>query len=325
MTEENAAAAVAVLDLAAATEDPDRPLPGQPDKPTSIRRLVGAAVLVLMGLSAAYSNNAFGLRDRFRPPSSYLGGRTVAPPAAQGPAVGDVPVARPVHDIRSQPWWQPLTTLRGAGSATTETFTIDRHALQWRVKWKCSDGSFGAIPVPESRRGARPRPLAQAPCPGQGTGFSVRTGRYAIQVTAAGPWEMTVEQQVDSPMVEPPPPGIDSPEARVLATGSFYDVDRVGKGTVRIVDLADGRRVLRLDDFFVSINSDLEIWFSEHPKPTSTPEAASAPHRRLEFLKATAGAMNYEVPADLDVSRYRSIVIWCELTSNAYSAATLQR
>ncbi len=71
------------------------------------------------------------------------------------------------------------------------------------------------------------------------------------------------------------------------------------------------------------MRSVLEIWFSEHPRPRSTPEAASAPHRQLAFLKATAGSMNYEIPPDLDVSRYRSIVIWCELTSNAYAAAEL--
>jgi hypothetical protein len=105
----------------------------------------------------------------------------------------------------------------------------------------------------------------------------------------------------------------------------MYDVDREGEGTVRIVSLPDGRRVLRLEDFFVSINSDLEIWLSEHPHPETTPEAASAEHRQVSFLKATAGEMNYELAPDVDLDRYKSIVIWCELTSNAYAAATLQR
>jgi hypothetical protein len=170
-----------------------------------------------------------------------------------------------------------------------------------------------------------PRPLAQGSCPSEGTGYSVRTGGMAIRVMTPGSWEMTVEQQVEMPMVEPPPEGMDSPDSRVLATGTMYDVDRVGRGTVRIVSLPDGRRVLRLEDFFVSINSDLEIWFSEHPMPRTTPEAASSPHRQLAMLDATAGAMNYEIPAEFDVSRYGSIVIWCELTSNAYAAASLER
>ncbi|MFP5375661.1 MAG: DM13 domain-containing protein, partial [Acidimicrobiia bacterium] len=288
----------------------------------------GGVRLVLLGASAAYSATAWGLRARYRPPASYLAGRPAAAPDG-APAVGagaggaDAPDARPAHDVRSQPWWQPLVTVGGRASGTTEEFVVDRHALQWRVSWRCSEGAFRAVPVGGS--GAGRRPLADAgACPARGTGYSVRTGRFAVGVTTPGAWEVTVEQQVDSPMVEAPPAGLDDPAARPLATGSVYDVDRTGRGTARIVALPDGRRVLRLEEFFVSMNSDLEIWFSEHPHPTSTPEAASAPHRQLAFLKATAGSMTYELPADLDVSRYRSIVIWCELTSNAYAAAVLQ-
>jgi hypothetical protein len=35
--------------------------------------------------------------------------------------------------------------------------------------------------------------------------------------------------------------------------------------------------------------------------------------------------MNYEIPRDIDVSKYQSIVIWCEITRNAYAAASIQR
>lgn len=289
--------------------------------------MAGTVVLVAMGFSAAYSANAWGLRDQFRPPVTRLDDRAPAPAVGvpdAGLAVPNGGVATPAHDIRSQPWWQPLTTLQGDGPATSDEFAIDSHALQWRVNWHCERGSLRVVPAEPSGQ-ALPRPLADAACPSQGTGYSVQTGTFVLQVSATGPWAVTVEQQVDSPLVEPPPPGMDSPDAQVLATGAMYDVDRVGEGTVRIVSLPDGRRVLRLEDFFVSINSDLEIWLSEHPRPKTTPEAASADHRQVSFLKATAGAMNYELAPEVDLARYQSIVIWCELTSNAYAAATLQR
>ena len=32
-----------------------------------------------------------------------------------------------------------------------------------------------------------------------------------------------------------------------------------------------------------------------------------------------------QVPKDIDVSKYSSIVIWCEITRNAYAAASIQR
>lgn len=43
------------------------------------------------------------------------------------------------------------------------------------------------------------------------------------------------------------------------------------------------------------------------------------------MLKATVGNMNYEIQRDVDVSRYKSIVIWCEITRNAYAAAPIER
>lgn len=299
---------------------PRSPAPGTADGAGPLRRIVGAVILAAMGLSAAYSANAWGLRDRYLPPVARLGDRTPAPAVA----APDAPVVAAANDIRSLPWWQTVTTLRGAGAGTTEPFTVDRHALQWRVKWRCTAGRLRLVPSPVAGK-PLPRPLADTACPSEGVGFSVRTGRFELQATASSDWEALVEQQVDVPMVEPLPAGTDGPDAKVLATGSVYDVDRVGRGGVRIIALPDGARVLRLEDFFVSINSDLEIWLSEAPHPTSTPEAAASPHQRISFLKATAGSMNYEVPASVDLSRYRSIVIWCELTSNAYAAATLHR
>ena len=83
--------------------------------------------------------------------------------------------------------------------------------------------------------------------------------------------------------------------------------------------------MIRLEDFFVSINSDLEIRLSEVPDPKTTDQAVSAPFKVVAPLKATVGNMNYEVPKDIDVSKYKSIVIWCEITRNAYAAATIQK
>lgn len=288
------------------------------------RMVVGTIVLVVMAASAAYSANVEGVRDRFAPPATRLTTRP-APEPASGTAGAGSEVAAP-RDLgsRSQPYWQPLATLSGEGATTTKAFTIDRGALQWRVAWKCTTGTFSLTPV-GTNGGAR-RPLARkVACPAEDTGYSVKSGIYSLRVETAGAWEATVEQQVDVPLIEPPLPEMASPGTTVVATAAMYNVDRIGKGTARIHRLEDGRLVLRLDDFFVSINSDLEIWLSEAEHPTTTPEAAAAPHVQVSFLKATTGAMNYELPEGIDLSRFRSIVIWCELTKNAYAAAILER
>ncbi|HVM15658.1 MAG TPA: DM13 domain-containing protein [Egibacteraceae bacterium] len=292
------------------------------DRPGGLRLVAGVAILVVMAASAAYSANVEGIRDRFTPPAARLPERSAPPPLI---AVPDAEVATP-RDFRSrsQPWWQPLTTLSGDGSTTTEVFTVDRNALQWRAAWQCSAGSLTVTPVRADGRALRSLARSDA-CPAEGTGYSVQTGAHSLRVEASGAWRVTLEQQVDVPLVEPPLPEMASPGSKVLATATMYDVDRVGKGTARIHQLSDGRLVLRLEDFFVSINSDLEIWLSEAAHPRTTPEAAAAPHVQVSFLKATTGAMNYPLPDDVDLSRVRSLVIWCELTKNAYAAATFER
>jgi hypothetical protein len=112
--------------------------------------------------------------------------------------------------------------------------------------------------------------------------------------------------------------------AKVLASGPFYNIDRTGKGMAKIYEMPDGTRVLRLDNFYVTINSDLELRLSELPAPHSTEESVQAPFKGLGVLKATTGSMNYPLPRDVDVSRYHSIVVWCELTHNAYAGAALK-
>jgi hypothetical protein len=106
----------------------------------------------------------------------------------------------------------------------------------------------------------------------------------------------------------------------------MYDVDRHGEGTAKIYELADGSRVLRLDDFFVTINSDLELQLSGLVEPHSTDEIAAAHPGIVTVapLKVTVGNMNYTLPPGLDLAKYHSIVIWCEITRNAYAAASIQ-
>lgn len=276
------------------------------------RRVLGGFLLLVMGLSAAYSDNSWGVRDRYPPPAA----RVAAPaPQAAGAAVA----------LRSLPYWEPVTTLRGHGDATTRPFRIDGDAVQWRVTWSCSEGSMTIRAVRGDERIGRRDLVPNQPCTEQEPAFSITDGELALEVTADGAWTAVVEQQVDRPKVEPPLPAMSQPGAAVVATGSFYDVDRTGRGTVEVHRLPDGRQALRLSDFYVSINSDLEVWLTTAAAPRTTDEAAAARHVSVVALEATAGSMNVVLPDGLDVSGYRSVVIWCEITRNAYAAAALTR
>jgi hypothetical protein len=202
---------------------------------------------------------------------------------------------------------------------TAPAFAISGDALQWRVKWTCQSGHL-VVRAPDQRR-----PVVDAPCPGTDVGYGVQKGNVSLQVTATGAWQMQVDQQVDVPLHEPPLPAMTAPGARPELTGSLYRIDQVGSGTVTVYRLPDGSHAIRLDDFFVTANSDLELQFSPLEAPRSTKQvtdnARSAP---IASLDVTTGALNFSVPPDVDPSQYRSLVIWCEVANSAYAAATLR-
>jgi hypothetical protein len=222
---------------------------------------------------------------------------------------------------KSQPYWVPVTGFNGTGNTTTTAFTIDQAALQWRATWRCEKPPMTVVGVRPSGEELSRKVVDTKTCPDDGTSFSTERGPFTLRVTAGGPWKVDVEQQLESPLVEPPPPGIES--AKPLGTARFYNVDRDGEGTARILQLPDGSRLIRLEDFYVSINSELELRLSELPVPKSTPDIAKAPFAEVAMLKATVGSMNYTIPPDVDLAKYRSVVIWCEVTRNAYAAASI--
>ncbi len=275
----------------------------------------GAAVLAL-------TLAACGGGDSDSAGTQTVNTRPGATPTTGAGATFDSPPSSAPGTRKSQPYWSPVATLDGTGNATTKSFTVDAGALQWRVSWHCESAPFTIVSVNAAGQESR-RKLADAlTCPKDGEGFAADKGAQTLKVTTGGPWKATVEQQIDTPLIEPAPAGLAG--AKVLGTAKVYNVDREGQGTAKIYELANGSRLIRLEDFFVSINSDLELRLSEGPNPKTTDDAVKAPFKVVAPLKATVGTMNYEVPKDIDVSKYKSIVIWCEITRNAYAAANIE-
>lgn len=242
---------------------------------------------------------------------------------ANNPAGFDVPPTTTAATARkSQPYWVPLGSFDGTGNTTTKAFTVDAGALQWRISWHCETAPFTVVSVNAAGQESKRKLADGLTCPTDGQGFATDKGAQTLKVTTPGKWTITVDQQVDVPLVEPAPASLGS--AKVLGTATIYNVDKEGEGTAKIYDVGGGDRVLRLDNFFVNVNSDLEIRLSELAAPRSTPEVEKASFTVVAPLKATIGSMNYDIPKDVDLSKYKSIVIWCEITRNAYAAASIK-
>jgi len=144
-----------------------------------------------------------------------------------------------------------------------------------------------------------------------------------VQVAADGPWRLQVAQQVDLPLVEPPSPAMTAPGSAAVAGGPLYNIDKTGTGKATLYRQADGRYAVRLEDFFVSPNVDLELRFSPLEAPHSSSEFSNAPSEVVAVMDVTAGSVNYAVPTNIDPTRYRSVVVWCVPIKSAYAAAAL--
>ena len=282
-----------------------------------LRRALGGLLFLIMAAGAVYGGDFFGVREQLSPPATRVEGSAFQPVDQNAPA-------RAESVRRSQPYWRPLTRFSGSGPLSTAAFAVDPGALQWRVKWACERGALAIQPQQPSGQDEGRRLVDTAGCPQKGSALSVAPGTFKLDVQAQGPWTAQIEEQVDVPLVEPPTAKMTAQASQMVARGTFYDIDEEGEGTVKLYRAKDGSVSLRLDDFYVSPNVDLEIRFSELERPTSTQQVAAAPFEDIVFLKATTGAMNYRIPPGVLSDRVRSVVIWCEITSNAYAAASLR-
>ncbi|HET7488799.1 MAG TPA: DM13 domain-containing protein [Acidimicrobiales bacterium] len=234
----------------------------------------------------------------------------------------------------SAPRWETLTRLSGTGPLTTDKLTILPGALQWRARWSCQSGHLKVSTIPPPRRG---EPMIDAECTGvtpttadspgsvganAPVGYSIVTGAVQLKVEATGPWAMTVDQQVDTPLDEAPLPAMAA--APVLAQGDFYNIEYKGTGHATLYKLPDGSLALRLENFQVSNNTDLFLWVSEAAEPKSSADAANTPHVEVGNLKSTFGSENYVLPPSITPEKAKSIVVWCQPVRVAYTAAALR-
>lgn len=108
-----------------------------------------------------------------------------------------------------------------------------------------------------------------------------------------------------------------------LVRGQFGEIDALhkGAGSATIYRLPDGGRVLRFEDFSVTNGPDLFVYLAEPVAPRDGQQVRSG--HELSRLKGNVGDQNYELPADLDLGRFMSIVIFCRQFNVVFSTAPL--
>jgi hypothetical protein len=184
------------------------------------------------------------------------------------------------------------------------------------------------MPSP-TRAAARPaprRPLVRALLVAvafvvAGAWYAFRPDRLltASTVTEAAP--VAAAPPAATPAAAAPAPG--AAAAPALARGRFHSNAHETVGAAAVLDLGGGRRVLRLTGFRTSNGPDVRVVLVAAPDVADDATATRAGYVELGALKGTRGDQNYEVPASIDLAKYRTVTIWCERFDVNFGSAPL--
>ena len=157
-------------------------------------------------------------------------------------------------------------------------------------------------------------------------------GLAAFVVVWFQPQKLWIDDQVSEPVPEavntrpggPDTSSVQAPAVTEVARGVFVSRDHHTSGTVRVLAHGDGRRVVRLEALDTSNGPDLYVYLVSN-RADGPEQAFDDDYVSLGRLKGNQGDQNYEVPADTDLERVSTVVIWCDRFNSAFGAADLTR
>lgn len=121
---------------------------------------------------------------------------------------------------------------------------------------------------------------------------------------------------------ESTPPPAATPQNTVLASGRFRSLEHETTGRAVLVELADGKVFLRFEDLDTLNGPDLRVYLSQVPAGGDA-NAYGEDFVDLGALKGNKGNQNYLVPKNVDLTRFKSAVIWCRRFSVGFGVAPL--
>jgi hypothetical protein len=114
------------------------------------------------------------------------------------------------------------------------------------------------------------------------------------------------------------------PEIVTLAEGSFISRAHGGEGIATVLTDGSEQRFLRFEQFATDNGPDLNVYLTT--ADADAPEGEfdrSGEFIDLGDLKGNIGDQNYEIPPDVDVERFDTVVVWCVRFSVAFTSADL--
>lgn len=125
-------------------------------------------------------------------------------------------------------------------------------------------------------------------------------------------------------VADDPAPMTDGPDVVTLVEGQFIDRSHPTEGRALVLNDGTTQRFLRFEDFRTDNGPDLNVYLS-----TAPPDAPAGDFDRpggfvdLGDLSGNVGPQNYEIPEDVDLDEFTTVVIWCVRFGVAFGAAEL--
>jgi len=114
----------------------------------------------------------------------------------------------------------------------------------------------------------------------------------------------------------------EAPVVRTVATGSFIDRTHTASGTASVLTDGTEQRFLRFTDFTTENGPDVNVYLST-TAAGGDEDTFDDDFVDLGDLRGNVGDQNYEIPSGVDLTRYRTVVLWCVRFSVAFGAADL--
>ena len=147
-----------------------------------------------------------------------------------------------------------------------------------------------------------------------------------LAVLVAAWWWFRPEKLWINEKVNEPAPFASAADPQPLYTGRLEGKAHQTSGRATIYKAPDGKQYLRLTDFTTSNGPDVHVVLARSDDKDLGQEIVKGDLDRIELgtLKANQGDQDYDLPATADLTKFSSVVIYCERFHAIFGEAKLE-
>jgi hypothetical protein len=148
-----------------------------------------------------------------------------------------------------------------------------------------------------------------------------------IPVLIGAWWAFRPEKLFVNQKVNEAAPAALSGEPEALYTGKLEGKIHQTNGRATIYKTSGSKQYLRLSDFTTSNGPDVHVLLAKADDAALTQEIVKGDFDTVELgaLKGNQGDQNYDLPGNVDLSKYQAVVVYCERFHAIFGVARLEK